>query len=157
MALPMASHKIDAPRLQMLPKGKNPRMYGSMVTKFCSLCHFLTLFGPEFEKNCSKNSCPVKMKNVPNYFSVFLLYWCFFALNLAQKRHKICTKFLTLRYFSFWYRIGIKNLWVWHRISDMQQILFPWELFGKILDQKMDRGVSEKTLKTIVLSSVNKP
>ena len=56
-------------------------------TKFCFLCHFLTLFGPEFEKNCAKNSCQVK--NFLNHFSVFLVYLCFFAPNLAQKRHRI--------------------------------------------------------------------
>ena len=42
-----------------------------------------------------------------------------------------------------------QNLQIWHRISDMHQILFPKsKLFGKILDKKIVRNLSEKTQKT---------
>ena len=46
-------------------------------TKYCFLCHFLTIFGPECEKN------------FPNHFSVFLVYLCFYAPKLAQNLHRI--------------------------------------------------------------------
>ena len=59
-------------------------------TKFCFLCHFLTPFGQEFEKNCATNSCQVK--NFLNHFSVFLVYLCFcteFGTEMAQNLHRI--------------------------------------------------------------------
>ena len=106
---------------------------------------FLTLFGPEFEKNCAKNSC--RVKNFLNLFSVFRVYLCFFAPNLAQNLHRISEIQI------FWFLV--QN---WHRISDMHQILFPKvQIVGKILDQKIDRKESEKAQKFIILSSVNSP
>ena len=62
------------------------------------------------------------------------IFW-FLCTELAQKMYKIGTEFLTCTRFCF------------------QKS----KLFGKILDQKIDRKVSEKAQKTIILSSVNSP
>ena len=59
----------------------------------------------------------------------------FFCTELAQKTYKIGTEFLTCTRFCF------------------QKS----KLFGKILDQKIDRNVSEKAQKTRIMSSVNSP
>ena len=69
-------------------------------TKYCFLCHFLTIFGPEFEKNCAK--IPVEWKFSEQFFWVSCVCICVSR-----------TKFGTEK---------AQNL---HWFSDMHQILFP--------------------------------
>lgn len=123
-------------------------VYTRRNSAFCA--NFLTLFGPEFEKNCAKNSC--HMKKFLNHFYVFLVYFCTkFGTEKAQNLHRISDIKIFWFLVQKTYEIGTEFL------TCIRFCFQKSKLFGKILDQKIDRKVSEKAQKTIILSSVNSP